>query len=174
MKRFLIVLMLLMLSTTVLAAQQGNHNGNMLNVGIEYKNFNGFMDYSHLGLGNLPIYYIGQNMNYSISIENGKNNKYNHLVMLVTHREYESKALQPNSEIDEFSGLPYHNRIYLEDFRTSEKFDLSYWVPSNATPGAGQTDVIIYRAYDWTSDNEGNEWSYGRIILERTLGYFCP
>ena len=162
-----------MLSVTVAAAQQGKHNGNILDVEIEYDNFHGYADYSFLGLGDLPIYYIGQNMDYKLSIENSKKSKYNHLVILVAHRDYLSQELTPDYQIDEFSGLAYHNRIYLDNFRVFEEFDLSYWIPYNATPGAGQTDVTIYRGYDLDVP-EGNFWSYGRIIFEDTLGYFCP
>ena len=75
---------------------------------------------------------------------------------------------------DSFSGLPYHDRIYIDTLTTGETFELSYNIPGNAIAGAGQTDVIIYRGYDWENDDGTNFWSYGRIIFEGTVGYFCP
>lgn len=173
MRRLLIFLAVLMLSATAMAAQQGQHNGNVLNVDIEYKNFNGYMDYSYLGLGNLPVYYIGQNMNYTVSLENLKKSNYNHLVILVTHRYYPSGELTPDYQIDAFSGLPYHDIIYLDNLKTSASFDLSHWIPWAAQAGADRTDVIIYRGYDFENP-DGATWSFGRIIFESTVGYFCP
>ncbi|MFH1445027.1 MAG: hypothetical protein ABIF08_00930 [Nanoarchaeota archaeon] len=170
----LVISMTVMFSSTVSAVQQGQHKGNKLNVDIEYTDFFGYKDYSYLGLGDLPVYYIGGTTNYTIDITNGKNNKYNYLVILVTHREYLSGNLLPGYSIDPFSGLPYHNIVYMDTMTSGESFDLSYWVPWSTPTGADQTDVVIYRGYNQRDGIEGNEWSNGRIIFDGTIGYFCP
>lgn len=174
MKRILIALTVVMLSTMVLALQQGNHNGNALSASIEYQGFTSYVDYSHLGLGNLPVYYIGGYMYYEVSVTNEKKSRYNHLVLLVTHRDYLSGNLVPGYQADPFSGLPYHNIVYIDSFRTEASFDLSFLVPWGTIPGAGQTDLLVYRGYDRNNQSQENQWSTGRIVFEGTLGYFCP
>ena len=157
------------------AFQNGQHNGNKLDVSIEYQNFSGYADYSYLGLGPLPIYYIGGTMDYTVQITNLKKSAYHHLVVLVTHREYPSGNLVPGYQIDPFSGLAYHNMINIDSLGAGESLSLNYSIPWNANAGADKTDVIIYRGYDLESQETGdNEWSTGRIFFENTLGYFCP
>ncbi len=164
-----------LLPSNALAFQNGKHKGNKLDVNIEYENFHGYMDYSSLGLGMLPIYYIGGEMFYNVRIDNLKNSAYRHLVVLITHREYPSGNLISGYEIDDFSGLAYHNLINIDSLGAGESLNLDFFIPRNTNAGAGKTDVMIYRGYDWEiQEIQGNEWSSGRIFFENTLGYFCP
>ncbi|OHA70589.1 MAG: hypothetical protein A3F15_02605 [Candidatus Wildermuthbacteria bacterium RIFCSPHIGHO2_12_FULL_40_12] len=157
-----------------LAVQRGQHNGDKLDVTIEYQNFFGTADFPSLNLFGLPIYYIGGTMDYTVEIVNNKKSTYNHLVVLVLHREYPSGNIIPGYEIDAFSGLPYHNRVYIDTLKQGETLDLSFSIPVSASAGADQTEVIIYRGYNLDDTSGVNEWSSGRIIFEETVGYFCP
>lgn len=180
MKKILLSLIGLFITATMLSAnpalafQNGKHKGNKLDVSITYQNFSGYMDYSSLGLGSLPIYYLGGTMYYNITIDNLKNAQYRHLVVLVIHRQYPSGDLLPGYQIDSFSGLPYHNIIYIDTLNSGDSLDLSFPIPTNAPTGADYTDVVIYRGYDLTDQSSDAIWSSGRIFFENTLGYFCP
>ena len=164
----------LFMSNAALASQQGQHNGNKLDVSIEYQNFFGTADFPGLNLFGLPVYYIGGSMDYTVSIVNGKNSTYKNLVVLVVHKDYPSGDLIPGYETDAFSGLPYHNRVYIDTLKQGESLDLSFSIPSSASAGADQTEVIIYRGYNLNDGSTGNTWSNGRIIFEQPVGYFCP
>ena len=165
---------MLLVPGTSFAAQQGKHIGNPLNIGIQYKNFFGLTDFPGLNLFGLPVYYIGGNMDYTVTIANSKQATYKHLVVLVLHKDYPAGTLMPGYQIDEFSGLPYHNRAYIDTLKQGDSLDLSFSIPSSAEPGADQTSIVVYRGYDLDSTSGTNTWSDGRIIFEDPVGYFCP
>ncbi|MFC1656582.1 hypothetical protein ACFL14_01270 [Patescibacteria group bacterium] len=158
--------------------QKGEHKGNKIDVSIDYDDSNGYMDYSYLDLLDplLPIFYIGGDMHYIVDIDNLKNAAYRHIVVLITHRYYPSLELVPGSQIDNFSGLSYHNKIYIDDLGEGDSRSLYFSIPNNTLPGAGRTDIVMYRSYNEDAETiaEDNEWSAGRIFFEKTLGYFCP